>query len=378
MRAAASRTVLLTGFPASLLARRLLDKILAAEPKTKIVCLVPRRFAERAAELLDRLAPAELERVELLRGDTAAMDFGLSGRRYLELVRSIDVIHHCAAVSYPGVRRELAERVNVGGTGEVLELVDTSDRLERLVFWSSALVSGARQGRVYEGELVRPARFHGVVEETRFRAEAMVRDAMERVPTVILRPSNVVGDSRTGEIDRLEGPYLLILLMLSSPIDLRMPLPGSGDAPLNLVPIDHVIDAGYAIANDPRAVGRTFHLVDERPPSARRVFELIADATGRRGPRGHVPTQLAAALLRTPGLERLSQVPRAFLEQLATDVVYDARNARELLDGTGIECPPAASYLPVMVAHVRKEQERRARAREAERVARDDVDDPLG
>jgi thioester reductase-like protein len=373
-----TRTILLTGFPASFLARRLLATILAREPDAKVVCLVPRRFGDRAAELLDRLAADELRRVELLRGDSAAMDFGLAGQRYRRLAASIDVIHHCAAVTYPGVARDLAERVNVGGTGEVLELVDAADRLQRLVLWSTAQVSGTRTGRVEEGELVAPGRFHNVVEETRFRAEAMVREAMERVPTVILRPSHVVGDSSTGEIDRLEGPYLLILLMLSTPVDLRVPLPGRGDAPLNLVPIDYVVAAGHAIANDARAVGRTFHLVDERPPTARRVFELIAQATGRPGPRGRVPTQLAAALLRAPGLERLSQVPRAFLEQLATDVVYDARNAHELLAGTGIACPPAASYLPVMVEHVKREQERRARRRQEKRRAHDEADDPLG
>ncbi len=373
----ATETVLLTGFPANFLARRLLTKLLATQPKTRVICLVPRRFMERAAELLDQLDPLELARVELLRGDSASMDFGLGGRRYRDLAASIDVVHHCAAVTYPGVARELAERVNIGGTGEVLELVDASDRLQRLVFWSTAHVSGAREGHVHESELIRPARFHNAVEETRFRAEAMVREAMERVPTVILRSSNIVGDAHTGEIDRLEGAYLLILLMLSTPIDLRVPLPGRGDAPLNLVPIDYVVDAGHAIAGDPRAVGRTFHLVDERPLSARRVFELIAQATGHRGPRGRVPTQIAAALLRTPGIEKLSQVPRAFLEQLATDVVYDARNTRELLAGTSIECPPAANYLPIMVDHVRKEQARRAKQRQEKRKARDEDDDPL-
>jgi hypothetical protein len=165
--------------------------------------------------------------------------------------------------------------------------------------------------------------------------------------------------------------------MLSSPVDLRVPLPGRGDVPLNLVPIDYVVDAGYAIARDPRSVGRTFHIVDENPPTARRVFELIAEAAGRPGPVGSLPSQLATALLRTPGLERFSHIPRTFLEQLATEVIFDARNTRELLAGTGIECPKAASYLPVMVEYVRTQQQRRA----ADKVRRARVDeaeeDPL-
>jgi nucleoside-diphosphate-sugar epimerase len=316
--------------------------------------------------------------VELAVGDTSDMDFGMSGSHFLELAQRVDVVHHCAFASYAGVRRDVAERVNVAGTAEVLELCEASERGCRLVLWSTATVSGKLQGRIAEGELTRPPSFPSVVEETRFRAEQMVRETMDHVPTTVLRPSIIVGDSRTGEIDRIEGPYLLILLMLSSPVDLRVPLPGRGDVPLNLVPIDYVVDAGYAISQDPRSIGRTFHVVDENPPTARRVFELIAEATGRPGPVGSLPSQLATALLRTPGLERFSHIPRTFLEQLATAVTYDAHNTRELLSGTGIECPKAATYLTVMVDYVRAQQQKRAQDRQRKRV-RDELDeDPLG
>jgi nucleoside-diphosphate-sugar epimerase len=215
-----------------------------------------------------------------------------------------------------------------------------------------------------------------VIEETRYRAERIIRRAAEHVPTTILRPSIVVGDSVTGEIDRFEGPYLLVLLMLSAPSDFRMPLPGRGDIPLNLVPVDYVVDAGFAIARDRRSLGRTFHIVDPDPLPARKVFELIARSAGRPLPRGFLPTNLAAAILKTPGLERFAHVPRTFLEQLATEVVYDDRNARELLAGQDLRCPSFESYVDVLVEHVRKAQtgreaERRRRAAAQER-------DPLG
>jgi nucleoside-diphosphate-sugar epimerase len=225
--------------------------------------------------------------------------------------------------------------------------------------------------------LIRPATFRNVVEETRFRAEQLMRDAMTQLPVTILRPSIVVGDSTTGEIDRMEGPYLLILLMLNSPLELRIPLPGRGDQPLNLVPLDYVIDAGLAIANDGRSAGRTFHLVDENPLTVRRVFELVAEAAGRPKPVGSVPTQLATALLRAPGLQRFSQIPTAFLEQLATDVVYDARNTRELLAGTGLECPLASTYLKVMVDYVRRTQAQRALNKVKKNPHFEEMEDPL-
>jgi thioester reductase-like protein len=375
----AEQAVLLTGFPATFLARRVLAEVLARDLDARMVCLTPRKQVEAAEAALRKLPPEQRSRTAIAVGDTSDMDFGMSGQRFLELANQVDVVHHCAFATYAGVRRDVAERVNIAGTGEVLELCEASKRACRLVLWSTATVSGRLQGTIAEGELPGPPSFSSVVEETRFRAEQMVREAMDHVPTTILRPAIVVGDSTTGEIDRMEGPYLLILLMLSSPVDLRVPLPGRGDVPLNLVPIDYVVEAGCAIARDPRSIGRTFHLVDEHPSTARRVFELIAEAAGRPGPVGSLPSQLATALLRTPGLERFSHMPRSFLEQLATNVTYDARNARELLIGTDISCPKASSYLTVMVDYVRAEQQRRAVAKRSERQQRDELDeDPLG
>lgn len=352
-----SRVTLVTGFPTSFLATRMVRKILAEEPGTQVRCVVQEKFLERAVEVLATLPSRDRARVTLLEGDVAAMDLGLSGKELVALADEVRVVHHCAAATYLGVAREVAERVNVDGTREVLELASEARQLERLVHWSSALVSGARRGYVLEDELAAPDGFRNVVEETRFEGEKLVRRAMARgVPTTILRPSILVGDSASGEIDRFEGPYLLVLLMLSSPVDLRVPLPGRGDVPLNLVPIDYVVDAGWAIASDARSIGRSFHLVDPTPQSARRVFELIAQAAGRPVPRGFLPTNLATALLRTPGLERFAHVPRAFLEQLATEVVYDDRGAREILEPRGIRCPSFDSYVDVMVQYVRQHQ----------------------
>lgn len=365
------RVTLVTGFPTSFLAVRMVRKILREEPRTALRCVVQEKFVGRAEELVDELSDEEIARVELLQGDVAAMDLGLSGAEFMALSREVDVIHHCASATYLGVDRDVAERLNVEGVREVLELAREATHLERLVHWSSALVSGARRGIVLEDELEKKG-FRNIVEETRYRGERLVRAAMDKVPTTILRPAILVGDSQTGEIDRFEGPYLLVMLMLNAPVDLRVPLPGRGDVPLNLVPIDYVVDAGWAIARDPRSIGRTFHLVDPEPASAREVFERIARAAGRPSPRGSLPTNLATALLRTPGLERFAHVPRAFLEQLATEVVYDDRGARELLGEGGVRCPRFDTYADVMVDFVRRQQTERRAGRAGE-----EADDPL-
>ncbi|MGE0790641.1 MAG: SDR family oxidoreductase [Sandaracinaceae bacterium] len=347
-----ARVALVTGFPTNYLAVRVIERLLTDDPDLELRLVVQPKFQEKAIATLSTL-PNALARTRILEGDAAAMDLGLSGSEFVQLAGEIDLIHHCAAITYFGADPASARQLNVQGTREVLELASEADHLERLVHWSTALVSGARRGYVLEDELLAPDGFRNAIEETRFVAEQLVRAQMRTIPTTILRPAVIVGDSVSGEIDRLDGPYLLIKLLLSAPPDLKLPLPGGGDSPLNVVPIDYVVDSGCTIARERRALGRTFHLVDPKPPSARRAFELIARSAGRPLPRGVFLTNLATALLRAPGMDRFAQVPRAFLEQLATEVVYDDRNTRDLLNEHGVRCPTFESYAGVMVEYAR-------------------------
>src|SRR5438309_597100 len=80
-----------------------------------------------------------------------------------------------------------------------------------LVHKSTAPVSGDRRGMVLESELDRGQRARNVVEATKLRAEKIVRNAAREVPVIVVRPTTVIGDSQTGEVDRLDGPYLLVL-----------------------------------------------------------------------------------------------------------------------------------------------------------------------
>ncbi|HEY8039970.1 MAG TPA: SDR family oxidoreductase [Polyangiaceae bacterium] len=366
--------VLLTGYP-SLLARAVCAEIVRSDPRARVEAVVRSKFVADARSTLDQLPAEQRKRVRVVEGDAAAIDLGLSGPELKALAREVTRIHHCAQVTYLGVDRKTAEHVNVGGAGEAIALAEACEKLECLVFHSTAQVSGDRRGVVLEEELKAGQSFRSVVEETKARGEKLVRSAMGRIPVAVMRPSTIVGDSRTGEVDRFDGPYLLILLVVTSPPDLALPLPGRGDEPLNLVPIDWVARASVALGRDPRARGRTFHLVEPQPLTARRVFELVARAGGRRGPRGSIPANLAKALLRAPGLDRIAKSPRAFLETLTTPVTFDARNADELLGLLGVDsCPPLESYVDKLVEYVQE----RVRQRRASKSADAEIEDPLG
>jgi thioester reductase-like protein len=368
-RAGFEEVVFLTGYP-SFSARKMCEEMVA-RPGVLVHAVVREKRAEDARAALDTLPLEQRRRVNIIEGDAAWMDLGLSGAEFRSLTKEVDVIHHCARVSYLGADRATVEHTNVNGAREILEFAESCANLKSLVYHSTAAVSGDRTGLVREDELDKGQKFRNVVEETSARGERMMRDAMEKIPIAVVRPSIVVGDSTTGEVDRFDGPYLLILLLLTAPADVSLPLPGRGDEHLNLVPADYVARAAHAIGRDKRSAGRTFHLVDPAPLSARRVFELFARAGGKRMPRGFIPAKLTKAILRTPGLDLFAKSPRAFLETLGTPVTYASSTTDTILSGSGIVCPPLESYVDKLVSFVQD------RMREKRAKAERETDDPL-
>jgi hypothetical protein len=134
--------------------------------------------------------------------------------------------------------------------------------------------------------------------------------------------------------------------------------------------VDYVVQAVWALSHDPRAKDRTFHLVDPNPMSARRVYELIAEKAHRKLPRFNLSARAADVMMRLPVLEKIARPQRAALSYVNHLAIYNCHNTLELLDGTGIRCPPLATYLDQLVSYVR-DQYRQRRERAAE------VEDPL-
>jgi thioester reductase-like protein len=375
-RSGYDEVVLLTGFP-SFAARKMCEELVRGPQRTLVHAIVRAKVQAEAEEALDGLPLEQRRRVNLIEGDAASMDLGLSGAELKSLTPEVDFIHHMAQVSYLGADKKLASQVNVNGAREILEVASLCKSLKCLVHHSTTQVSGDRIGLVREDELEKGQSFRNDVEETLWRGERIVKTEMARgkIPIAIVRPTIVVGDSQTGEVDRFDGPYFLILLIVTSPPDFPLPLPGRGDALLHLVPIDYVVRAARAIGRDPRAPGRTFHIGDPSPLTVRRVFELVATAGGRRSPRGFLPANLTKALLRTPGLDRLAKSPRAFLDALATPVSYSFANTTELLADTDVRCPPFESYVEGIVEYV-QHRLREKRAKESS-MHEGEVEDPL-
>jgi thioester reductase-like protein len=349
-----THTILLTGFPSNELARRVLPRLLESERTASITLLVPERFLDHASEWLSALPHTQRERTRILVGDVAAIDLGLSGQEYRELAAQVRTIHHCAAVTYSGAPIEMAQRVNVGGTFEVLELARTATALQRVVHWSTIGVSAGKHGLVSEDELVEPR--SSALALTRYRAEALVGKARVEVPVTVVRTAMLVGDSKTGRLARIEGAHLLISSLLNAPRDVPIMRPAHGHAQLQVVPIDYAVEAGLAIARAADTIGRTYHVIDRAALSLDEALCLIADIVGKPQPRGGVPPAFTQAVMRIPGLDRLVHAQRALLDEIGHDVRYDDRNAQAVLARSELVCPPFASYVSKLVTHVERER----------------------
>ncbi|HEY4156490.1 MAG TPA: SDR family oxidoreductase [Polyangiaceae bacterium] len=339
-------TLLITGLP-GFRAQKLCAHLLLAEPDASLIALVRDTEMGAASEFREALAPAERERLRIQAGDPFFLDYGLSGPSYLELARSVDRVYHFASVLESSAG-ELGASSNLAGARELIEFSRCCSRLRGAVVLSSAFVSGARSGVILEEELAAGQRFRGAVDESLALVEQMLERHPE-LPALVLRPTQIVGDSRTGQIDRVEWPYPLIAWVVGGPDEISLALPRA-QAALQVVPIDFVLRAAHHLASDAGNYGRRYHLVDERPPTIEEFVVLLAEHCNKRiSPGLNVLTRGLSSNLRL-----ISDSMRSLFDVQGADATYDAKNARALSD-SGIVCPPLESYLPALVEFARRE-----------------------
>ncbi len=355
-----AREVLVTGYP-GFIGKRLVRKLLQTEPESNFYLLVQEKFVEDAKRYVRSFRSKNLEKVNILTGDIADMHLGLSASELKRLTRGVTDIYHLAAISYLGAPERMMKRVNVDGTQNLLEVALDTRKLKRFNHVSTSYVSGDREGVITEDELECEQGFRNPYEKTKFLGEQRVRAAMDKLPITITRPSIVIGDSKTGEIGRFDGPYYLAILLASSPAAMSLVFPGDGGAPLNMVPVDYAVDAIVHLSEHKEAEGLTFQLVDPNALSVKRVYQLIGERAGIPTGRIRFGSGLTRALLGglssalqlVPGLEQASRAPRQAIDLVNTMAIYNDTNTQRLLKHSGIECPPFEDYVDNLFAYVR-------------------------
>lgn len=340
-----------TGF----IGRYVLERLL--EREGTIYVLVRPKSRERLEAIAERLH-APKERIVPLTGDLTEPNLGLSAAER-EQIKDVQHVFHLGAIyNLDASDRENREN-NVGGT---INAVRLANQLKNATFHhiSSIAIAGRYNGVFQEDMFDAGQKLEFPYDRTKFEAEQVVREECN-VPWRVYRPGIVVGDSRTGAIDKVDGPYLMFRLIkrIKQTLPAWLPTPGIVGGQANMVPVDYVSAAIDHLAHKPGLDGRAFHLVDPYPPTIGEAISIFARAAGgttfslrtkqpviQSLPRVLLqlsdltpPTKLAAREV----LNRLG-LPRQFVSYLDNPTRFDCTETLNELDGSGLTVPPLERY----------------------------------
>ncbi|HQZ07964.1 MAG TPA: SDR family oxidoreductase, partial [Burkholderiaceae bacterium] len=195
---------------------------------------------------------------------------------------------------------------------------------------------------------------------TKHESEKIVRQEC-KVPWSVFRPAMVVGDSSTGEMDKIDGPYYFFKLIqrMRQLLPPWMPSVGLEGGRINIVPVDFVVDALDTISHRSGITKKCFHLVDPVGYRVGDVLDIFSKAA--HAPKmnlfvnaallGFIPRSVTKGLMALAPVRRVRNAVMKDLglpEDMLTFVNYptrfDCRETLAALKGSGIECPNLKDY----------------------------------
>lgn len=356
-----------TGF----IGRRIVSSILSRDEGSEVWVLVRRGSLTR----FERLAEQWGARAKPLVGDLTAPNLGLTEEVLTEL-GAVDHVVHCGAV-YDVTADEAAQRAaNVDGTTAVIDLAVRVDATLHHV--SSIAVAGTFDGEYTEADFDVAQDLPTPYHQTKFEAEMLVRSA-PGLRYRVYRPAVVVGDSRTGEMDKIDGPYYffgLLAKLAALPSFTPMMLPDTGRT--NVVPVDFVVDALISLMHAPDRDGQTFHLTAPKAIGLTHIYRGVAKEAGLPELLGSLPSSFATPFLKASGRAKILRniaatqlgIPPEILDVVDLAPTFTSNNATEALRSIGIRVPEFASYAPRLWRYW-------AEHLDPDRARRDDAAGPL-
>ncbi|MFJ1460705.1 SDR family oxidoreductase [Nocardia sp. N2S4-5] len=282
--------------------------------------------------------------VRTVRGDVRQPGFGLDARTEAELAERVGVLVHAAATTAFDATAAEYDDLNVRGTAHAVEQALRWD--VPLVHVSTAYVCGLRGGTIGEDELEAGQEFGNGYEDSKFRAELLVRGT-PGLRWAIVRPGIVTGATGTGVIRDYKNLYSVVKLIVEGKL---RSLPGRYDATLAPAPVDHVADVIAAVTADAETwCGSTFHAVGRDSLSLREVSDVLAEY-----PSFHVATFVPETSFDADDLEPIEReyylrVGALYTSYFARRVRFATANAEALLGRPGPES--GKEYLRVLLDH---------------------------
>ena len=341
-----------TGFIGRFLVSNLLKR------KGTIHVLV-RKDSQKKLEAIGKKMGWDMKRVVPVAGDLSAAKCGLSAAQLRALKGKVAHFFHLAAIYDMEADAASQREANVGGTQHALDLAAAIDA-GCFHHVSSIAAAGLYPGIFREDMFEEAEGLDDPYLATKHESEGLVR-AEKRIKWRVYRPGMVVGHSKTGEIDKIDGPYYFFTLLkkLRQTLPPWMPVIGLEGGRINLVPVDFVADALDHIAHKPRLDGHTFHLTDPEPMRVGEVLNAFARAghapemTMRIDARmfAFVPSGVRMAAANLPPVRRMTamllrdfRIPKSVLKFITYPTRFDSRETERALKGSGISVPRLDDY----------------------------------
>jgi len=343
-----------TGF----IGKRLVKALLARRGATVYFLLRPGSEG-KVPELLAYWGAAKGRAIPVT-GDLTGKKLGVAADQVKALEGHIDQMYHLAAVYDLSADEESQVAVNVDGTRNAVEFAKAIEA-KRFNHVSSIAAAGLYEGVFREDMFDEAENLDHPYFATKHESEKIVRTEC-KVPWTVYRPAMVVGDSTSGEMDKIDGPYYFFKLIqrMRQVLPPWMPSVGLEGGRINIVPVDFVVSALDHISHGPlEGGGQCFHLVD---PEGLRVGDVLAIfSKAAHAPKmnvfvnaallGFIPRGVKKSLMALAPVRRVRAAVMKDLglpEDILTFVNYptrfDDRDAQKALKGSGIACPPLKDY----------------------------------
>jgi NAD(P)-dependent dehydrogenase (short-subunit alcohol dehydrogenase family) len=345
-----------TGF----IGRFFIDKLKEREGD---IYVLTRKGSEHKFEALQERFGDNSDRLIPITGDLTRKNLGVDDKVVGELAGKVDHFCHFAAIYDIGASLESQQAANIDGTRNAVELAGA---LKSGCFHhvSSIAAGGLYKGTFREDMFEEAENYEHPYFSTKHDSEGIVRNECQ-VPWRVYRPGMVVGHSKTGEIDKIDGAYYFFksLQKIRGALPQWFPLIGLEGGKFNIVPVDYVVDAMDHIAHLPDRNGDCFHLTDPDHHSMGAMMNIFADAghapkfSMRLDTRmfGFIPNVVRDTIANLPPVKRIIRtmledmgLPESVLMFMNYPTRYDNRDTERALKGTGIECPDLRDYAPVI------------------------------
>lgn len=347
----------ITGFPGFLASSLLEQLIVDHHPDIAHIYLLVLPSQEKLA--IDTLknrkhSNVSAEQFTIVTGDITKEHLLIDPKVMEELKKKITHVFHLAAIYDLAVPKDIAYEVNVNGTSNLNKWVRDLPNLIRYIYFSTAYVSGKREGKIYEHELIEGQDFRNHYEHTKYLAEVNVQKDMHNIPTTIIRRGVVKGHSETGDTIKFDGLYFMLNVLDKIRYLPVIPYFGKGTPEGNFVPSDYVIKATSYLAINPIGEGNTYHLTDPNPYKMWELQKMLSEKYLGKTPKIRIPISITKATLNIRPVRRWLRTEVEALDYFTFHSSYDASQAVQDLHESGITCPNLKDTLNPMIDFYRK------------------------